>query len=64
MFQATGLSSQSKGHPSCTPMEGLKTGMAQALQSIASEGWLPLAAAMVGTSDKPPFGQILGYAPW
>ena len=31
---------------------GAKSGMAQALQSIASEGWIPLAAAMVGTSGN------------
>ena len=42
---------------------GAKTGMAQALQSIASEGWLPLAAAMVGTSDKPPLWTDLGLRP-
>ena len=39
-----------------------KSGMAQALQSIASEGWIPLAAAMVGTSDKPPLW-ALGLRP-
>ena len=42
---------------------GAKTGMAQALQSIASEGWLPLAAAMVGTNDKPPLWTDLGLRP-
>ena len=42
---------------------GAKTGMAQALQSIASEGWIPLAAAMVGTSDKPPLWADRGLRP-
>ena len=42
---------------------GAKSGMAQALQSIASEGWIPLAAAMVGTSDKPPLWADLGLRP-
>ena len=40
-----------------------KSGMAQALQSIASEGWIPLAAAMVGTSDKQPLWADLGLRP-
>ena len=60
MFQATGLSSQKQRPPIMHAYGGAKTGMAQALQSIASEGWLPLAAAMVGTSDKPPLWTDLG----
>ena len=42
---------------------GAKTGMAQALQSIASEGWIPLAAAMVGTVGKKPMWTDLGLRP-
>ena len=34
------------------PMMVPKSGMAQALQSIASERWIPLAAVMVGTVGK------------
>ena len=33
---------------------GAKTGMERSLASIAPEGWLPMAAAMLGTVDKPP----------
>ena len=32
---------------------GAKTGMERSLASIAPEGWLPMAAAMLGTVDKP-----------
>ena len=64
MFQATGLCGHKQRPPIMHAYGGSKTGMAQALQSIASEGWIPLAAAMVGTSDKNHhFGQILDYAP-
>ena len=42
---------------------GAKIGMAQALQSIASEGWVPLAAAMVGTVGKKPMWAGLGLRP-
>ena len=38
-------------------------GVAQALQSIASEGWIPLAAAMVGTVGKQPLWADLGLRP-
>ena len=50
MFQATGLCSHKQRPPIMHAYGGAKNGMAQALQSIASEGWIPLAAAMVGTS--------------
>ena len=63
MFQATGLCSHKQRPPIMHAYGGAKTGMAQALQSIASEGWLPLAAAMVGTSDKPPLWTDLGLRP-
>ena len=54
MFQATGLNSHKQRPPIMHVYGGAKSGMAQALQSIASEGWIPLAAAMVGTIGKPP----------
>ena len=63
MFQATGLCSHKQRPPIMHAYGGAKTGMAQALQSIASEGWLPLAAAMVGTSDKPPLWTDLRLRP-
>ena len=63
MFQATGLCSHKQRPPIMHAYGGAKSGMAQALQSIASEGWIPLAAAMVGTSDKPPLWADLGLRP-
>ena len=44
-------------------MTPAKTGMAQALRAIAVEGWLPIAAAMVGTQDKLPMWADLGLRP-
>ena len=63
MFQATGLSSHKQRLPIKHAYRGAKSGMAQALQSIASEGWIPLAAAMVGTSGKQPLWADLGLRP-
>ena len=63
MFQATGLSSHKQRPPIMHAYGGAKSGMAQALQSIASEGWIPLAAAMVGTSGKQPLWADLGLRP-
>lgn len=42
---------------------GAKVGMEKALASIAREGWLPMAAAMLGTVDKPPMWACLGLRP-
>ena len=58
MFQATGLNSHKQRPPIMHAYGGAKSGMAQALQSIASEGWIPLAAAMVGTIGKPPLWAV------
>ena len=63
MFQATGLSSHKQRPPIMHAYGGAKSGMAQALQSIASEGWIPLAAAMVGTIGKQPLWADLGLRP-
>ena len=63
MFQATGLSSHKQRPPIMHAYGGAKSGMAQALQSIASEGWIPLAAAMVVTSGKQPLWADLGLRP-
>ena len=40
-----------------------KTGMERALASIAPEGWLPMAAAMLGTVGKPPMWANVGLRP-
>ena len=63
MFQATGLGSNRQRPPIMHAYGGAKSGMAQALQSIASEGWIPLAAAMVGTVGKQPLWADLGLRP-
>ena len=50
MFQATGTTA---GHQRPAIMHaygGAKVGMERSLASIAPEGWVPLAAAMLGTS--------------
>ena len=63
MFQATGLCCHKQRPPIMHAYGGAKSGMAQALQSIASEGWIPVAAAMVGTSEKQPLWADLGLRP-
>ena len=63
MFQATGLGSHRQRPPIMHAYGGAKSGMAQALQSIASEGWIPLAAAMVGTVGNQPLWADLGLRP-
>ena len=37
--------------------------MEKALASIAPEGWLPMAAAMLGTESKPPMWANVGLRP-
>ena len=54
MFQSTGICQGRQRPPIMHAYGGAKIGMAQALRSIASEGWVPLAAAMVGTIGKKP----------
>ena len=58
MFQTTGLCHNKQRPPIMHAYGGAKTGMAQALQSIASEGWIPLAAALAPLA-KNPFGRTL-----
>ena len=63
MFQATGLTA---GHQRPAIMHaygGAKVGMDRALASIATEGWIPMAAAMLGTADKPPMWASAGLRP-
>ena len=54
MFQATGLCHNKQRPPIMHAYGRAKTRMAQALQSIASEGWTPMAAAIVGAVGKKP----------
>ena len=61
MFQSTGVCRGRQRPPIMHAYGGAKIGMAQALRSIANEGWVPLAAAMVGTTSKKPCGRIWGF---
>ena len=63
MFQSTGICQGKQRPPSMHAYGGAKIGMAQALRSIASEDWVPLAAAMVGTIGKKPMWADLGLRP-
>ena len=63
MFQAGGLGSNRQRPRNMHAYGGAKIGMAQALHSIAREGWIPLAAAMVGTVGKQPSWADLGLRP-
>ena len=38
-------------------------GMERSLASIAAEGWIPMAAAMLGTAEKPPMWASVGLRP-
>ena len=63
MFQATEVTN---GHQRPAIMHaygGAKVGMERSLASIAPEGWLPMAAAMLGTVDKPPMWASVGLRP-
>ena len=42
---------------------GAKVGMERSLASIAGKGWIPMAAAMLGTVDKPPMWASVGLRP-
>ena len=63
MFQSTGICQGKQRPPIMHAYGGAKIGMAQALRSIASEGWIPLAAAMVGTVGKEPMWADFGLRP-
>ena len=54
MFQATEVVPGFQRPAIMHAYGGAKTGMERALASIAPEGWLPMAAAMLGTVGKPP----------
>ena len=42
---------------------GAKVGMDRALATIATEGWIPMAAAMLGTANRPPMWASAGLRP-
>ena len=63
MFQSTGVQQGRHRPPVIHAYGGAKVGMAQALRSIAVEGWVPLAVAMVGTKKKKPMWADLGLRP-
>ena len=60
MYQATGVTNGCQRPAILHAYGGAKTGMAKSLASIAPEGWIPLAAAMLGTEDKPPMWASVG----
>ena len=63
MFQATEITA---GHQRPAIMHaygGAKVGMERSLSSIAAEGWIPMAAAMLGTEAKPPMWASIGLRP-
>ena len=63
MFQSTGVQQGRHRPPIIHAYGGAKVGMAAALRSIAVEGWVPLAVAMVGTKGKKPMWADLGLRP-
>ena len=63
MFQATEVSNGLQRPAIIHAYGGAKVGMERNLASIAPEGWLPLAAAMLGTVDKPPMWASVGFRP-
>ena len=63
MFQATGVTNGYQRPAIMHAYGGAKTGMERSLASIAPEGWLPMAAAMLGTVDKPPMWASVGLRP-
>ena len=54
MFQATEVAGGHQRPAIIHAYGGAKAGMERSLASIAPEGWIPMAAAMLGTVDKPP----------
>ena len=54
MFQATGIIPGYQRPVIMHAYGGAKAGMDKALRAIAGDGWLPMAAAMLGTEHKPP----------
>ena len=63
MFQATEVTNGSQRPAIMHAYGGAKAGMERSLALIAPEGWLPMAAAMLGTVDKPPMWASVGLRP-
>ncbi len=63
MYQSIGICIGKQRPPIIHAYGGAKRDMASALATIAVEGWIPLAAAMVGTHDKPPMWAGTGLQP-
>ena len=63
MFQATGVVPGCQRPAIMHAYGGAKTGMEKALATIAPQGWLPMAAAMLGTVGKPPMWACVGLRP-
>ena len=63
MFQATEVAGGHQRPAIIHAYGGAKAGMERSLASIAPEGWIPMAAAMLGTVDKPPMWASVGLRP-
>ena len=63
MFQATEVAGGYQRPAIIHAYGGAKAGMERSLASIAPEGWIPMAAAMLGTVDKPPMWASFGLRP-
>ena len=63
MFQATEIMEGRQRPAIMHAYGGAKAGMARSLASIAAEGWIPMAAAMLGTAGKPPMWASVGFRP-
>ena len=63
MFQATEIMEGRQRPAIMHAYGGAKAGMARSLASIAAEGWISMAAAMLGTAGKPPMWASVGLRP-
>ena len=63
MFQATEITEGRQRPAIMHAYGGAKVGMERSLASIAAEGWIPMAAAMLGTAEKPPMWASVGLRP-
>ena len=63
MFQSTGICQGRQRPPIIHAYGGAKTGTTKVLRAIAVDGWIPLAASMVGTQDKLPMWADSGLRP-
>ena len=63
MFQATEITAGHQRPATMHAYGGAKVGMEKSLSSIAAEGWIPMAAAMLGTEAKPPMWASIGLRP-